>query len=66
MAAVADRVGDDLAGSAAKGDPQLGFLGFSLYEAPEFIEFEHVARLAGQERVLERWQSRHFFPPPRP
>ena len=40
--------------------------GLALHEAPEFIECEHVAVLAGQERVLEGGQSGGFFPPPRP
>ena len=66
QAAVSQRVSDDLAGAAAKRHPQPERLRFAADKAPEFIEFEHVARLAGQQRVLGRGQVPRFFPPARP
>ena len=62
-AAVPERPGDDLAGSAAKGHPQPERLRLALHEAPKLVEFEHVALLAGQERVRVSGQFLGFFPP---
>ena len=66
LAAISNGVGHDLAGSPAERHPQPALLRLALHEAPEFIQLQHVAVLAGQERVLERREGRHFFPPPRP
>ena len=63
QAAVAQRVGDDLAGPSAKGHPQPERLGLVAHEAPEFIQFKHIAFLAGQQRVHEGGEILRFFPP---
>ena len=63
QAAVTQCPSDDLAGTTTKGHPQPQGVGFAAHEAPEFIEFEHVTALAGQERVHEGGQIVRFFPP---
>ncbi len=58
---VAHEVRDDLAGLAAESDPHPAGVGFRANEAPEFIEFEHVALLGGQKRLTQRWEGFGFF-----
>ena len=62
LTTISDRVGDHFAGASAERDPEPTLLGFLLHEAPKFIEFEHVARFAGQERVLEGGRALTFSP----
>ena len=62
LAAVAQTPGYDLTRATAQGYPQPERLRFCLHETPEFIEFEHVAALAGQERVHKHREAFHFFP----
>ena len=64
LAAVADGVSHDLAGASTKRDPEPALLGLLFHEAPKFIKFEHVAALAGQQRVLEGRKTLDFFPQP--
>ena len=64
LAAISDGGGDRLAGAPAKGHPQPALPGLLLHAAPEFIRFEHIARLARQKRVLARRESLDLFPPP--
>ena len=61
---VAERPSHDLARSPAQRHPEPKLAGFAADKAPEFIQFEHVAVLAGQQRVHEGGQARRFFPPP--
>ena len=63
FAAISQRPGHDLPGASAKGNPQPKRLRLGTDKAPEFIEFQHVAPLAGQERVYEGGQAFRFFPP---
>ena len=63
QAAISQRPGHDLAGASAERHPQPQRMSFRTDEAPKFIEFEHVAFLAGQERVHEGGQIVRFFPP---
>ena len=64
LAAVAEGVGHDLAGAAAKRQPPPDFPRLGGRETPEFIQFQHVAFFAGQERVLKGRQAPEFLPPP--
>ena len=63
LAAVTQRLGDDLAGSSAEGHPQPERLDLALPEAPEFVECEHVTLLRGQERGGEGGELLGSFPP---
>ena len=63
QAAISQRPGHDLAGATAKRHPQPKRLCFAAHEAPKFIEFEHVALFARQQRVHEGRQTFRFFPP---
>ncbi len=48
---IPDKVGDHLAGLTAERDPHPAHVGLAAHEAPEFVEFEHVAYLGRKERV---------------
>ena len=56
----------DLAGASAQRHPQPERLRLAAHETPEFVQFEHVTVLAGQERVHERRELVRFFPPAKP
>ena len=58
---IPDEVCDHLAGLAAQGDPHPARVGLGAHEAPEFIEFEHVAFFGWQERVAQWWETCRFF-----
>ena len=61
LGTIPDEEGDDLAGAPTHRQPEPAFLGLGLDEAPDLVEFEHVAVLPGQERGSQRGQGRGFF-----
>ena len=66
LAPVAERPGDDLAGAPTQRHPQPKLLCLGTDKAPEFVEFKHVAVLAGQQRIHKGGQALSFFPPTKP
>ena len=64
LASVAQRPGDDLSRAPTKRHPPPERLRLGRHEAPEFIEFKHVAVLARQQGVHARGKLLGFFPPP--
>src|SRR5215210_5663784 len=65
LRAIPKHVGNHLAGSAAKSNPEPAFAFLlAAHKAPEFIEFEHIAFLGGQKCFVKpRQRCRLFFPP---
>ena len=59
--AIPDEASDDLARLPTKRDPHPARIELAAHEAPEFVEFEHVALLGGQERRAQRRQGFGFF-----
>ena len=59
--AVADKVGDDLAGLAAEGGSHRTRIKLGADEAPKFVECKHVAFLGGQKGGAQRRQAFGFF-----
>lgn len=58
----AQRVGDDLAGASAQGQPQPDHPASAMAnEAPQFIEFQYVLGLGGSQGSLQRRQILDFF-----
>ena len=64
LAAVAEGLGDDLAGSSTQRHPEPKLASLAAHEAPKLVEFKHVAVFSGQERVHKRRETGRFFPPP--
>ena len=58
---VAHEVRHHLTSLAAKGDPHPAWVRFGTGEAPEFVEFEHIARLGSEQRVAQRREAFGFF-----
>ena len=59
--AISHEVSDHLAGLPTQGDPHPAHVGLGACEAPEFIEFEHVAGLRGQQCLIQRRAAFGFF-----
>jgi len=61
LAAVAYRHRHDLTGSAAKCQPNPGFVALFEYERPEFIQFDYVTMLGRRKRMSKFRQATGFF-----
>jgi hypothetical protein len=59
--ALAQEKTDDLAGPATQGDPQPAFLGFAGDKRPEFIQFEYLLRLSGQQGLDQQREGYHLM-----
>src|SRR5438067_5304779 len=65
LRAVAEHVGDHLAGASAERDPEPALAFFlAAHKAPELIEFQHVAFSGGQQRLLKPGKRLGLFFPP--
>ena len=58
---IPDKVRHNLAGLAAKCDPDPAHVGFAADKAPKFVQFQHVAGLGSQKRVAQRREAGRFF-----
>jgi len=61
LAAVANGIGQNLTGSAAKRDPDPLFVGFHPNKGPEFIQLQSVTELGGSQGCLQGRQVVGFF-----
>jgi hypothetical protein len=61
FASIAQRVSDYLPRSAAKRQPEPHLIALGRNKRPEFIQFQNIATLRGQNRIRKVRQRRCFF-----
>ena len=61
FAAVANRIGHDLAGSAALGQPHPALVFAEPHEGPHLVEFQHVIRLGWHQGLAQGRKLARFF-----